>query len=335
MKIVCSIGPQVENPMMMKRLVENGMNIARFNFSHLNYQITKALMQYIKKNLPDLLILQDLQGHKIRVSKLLQGEIKVNPNDALIFCSEDYFIDNKNKIKNLVPISFDGDFKRLLSAKSVLMKDGTMDIDIIKKKQQYLICKSRSRGIIRSEKGLNFPGIDRRTLHLTEKDKSDIIWGLENGIDIICLSYVCYKENIEDLIEFIKPNLENSDKQMPKIWAKIETKEGIDNLKEILPLVDGIMLGRGDLYAEVDIFSISELQDYTISITREYDKDIIIATYILESMTRNPKPTIAEINDIRYYKRCGVSGFMLAGEVGVGKYPIETTETLKRIIVQE
>lgn len=335
MKILCTVGPNVNNTKTLTELIDNGMNVVRFNFSHVDYEQTKFLIKYIRNNHKDISIMQDLQGNKIRISNLFKKEIKVLPKDNVYFCSEEIYKtygEKCNRENILVPLVFEGDFSLLNSSKCILMKDATMKFKILHRDKDIIRTSVIRGGILRAEKGVNAPGMDRRNMGLTKKDKSDIMWGLENGVDIMCLSYTCYPENIVELKEYIKHCSKYKDFKMPKIWAKIESKEGIDNFKEILRESNGIMLGRGDLVAEVDILDLPKIQYELLNIMKKSKKDFIIATYILDSMRRNAIPTASEVNDIYNFLQNKVNGFMLAGEVSIGNNPILVVKTLKDII---
>lgn len=337
MNIICSIGPKIDNPESISSLYRAGMNIARYNFSHVDYDRTKYLISYIRNNIPGLKVLQDLQGNKLRVSDFFEGEVMVKPGDRVIFCSEKVYrkmrISEGNAV--VVPVAFEGEFSYLYTAKVIYMKDATMKFNIINHRNQdgeseAIETRVEIGGVVRAEKGINAPGVDRSKMRLTQKDKADIIWGLQNKVDIICLSYTCSEENVIELQDFIKQNAEQD--FMPKIWAKIESREGIKNIQSILKGVDGIMFGRGDLYAEIDPILIPYVQDKMMSIMKNSGKEFIIATYVLPSMRTSTMPQVSELSDIYYCIKKKVTGFMLSTEVSVGRNPVQVVETMKRMV---
>jgi pyruvate kinase len=337
MKIVCSMGPNIKGKIDIDNLAKAGMNMMRFNFSHINYELAKELMIYAKESYPKIPIIQDLQGNKLRISSLLKRTIRVHPNEEIFFCSEDFYSKNYNGSESyiLIPIKLEGKFSLIYESKNILMKDATMEFKVDSRiKDKELIKTTVVRGgIIRGEKGINVPNIDRRGMGLTGKDKRDILFGLKNRVDIICLSYVTSEKNINELKVYINKLIKNNPQyKYPKIWAKVECKEAIRNFHEILKAVDGIMLGRGDLSAEVDITEMPKIQSQLINIMKKSKKEFIIATYILESMKYSTIPNVAEVNEIYNFISNQVSGVMLAGEVSVGKYPLETVSLLKRTI---
>ncbi|MFR1708542.1 MAG: pyruvate kinase [Clostridium sp.] len=337
MKIVCSIGPNVKTLGDLDKFVDSGMDYMRLNFSHIEYEKAKEQIQYMKDKHPDIPIIQDLQGNKLRVSKLFNGQLRVNTGEVVYFCSEDFFKENlRHSGRNtLIPISFQGEFSCLTKCKRILMKDGTMEFKVIGKLKGKEALKAEVvlGGMVRGEKGLNAPAMDRSNMHLTMKDKKDIEFGLLNGVDIICLSYVTRKEDILELKEYINQIKKyNPKSKQPRIWAKIECKEGIVNFDSILKIVDGIMLGRGDLYSELDIMEIPFVQDNIIRKTKLEDKELIIATYILDSMRNSVTPKIPEMDDLYNFIKNKVHGIMLAGEVGVGKNPLRVIKFTKEFI---
>lgn len=337
MYIICSIGPGINNVASIKELYEAGMNAARYNFSHVDYKTTEHLINYTRKNFPDLKVIQDLQGNKLRVASAFKGEVMVKPGDKVVFCSEREYNTLRVIAKDyiVIPISFEGDFSSLFTAKSILMKDATMKFGIVNLRQkncrnELIKAITETGGLIRAEKGINAPGMDRSGIGLTKKDKEDILWGLENKVDIICLSYTCSMDNTNELKDFINKN--NKWNHSPKLWAKIESKEGIKNFKSILDSADGIMLGRGDLYAEIDVTLIPYIQDNMLNIMKNISKDFIIASYVLPSMRSSTMPRISELNDIYNCIKRNVSGFMLSTEVSTGKYPVQVVKVLKKMV---
>ncbi|GLC32024.1 pyruvate kinase [Clostridium omnivorum] len=335
MKIVCSIGPNAKKLSALDEYANEGMNMARFNFSHANYDTIRAQIEYLRKQHPFVEVIQDLRGNKLRVSSLFQREVKVMQGSIVYFCSEKFYYE-KNRMRGLtIPISLEGDFSTMYSAKKILMKDATIEFEVVGTGSKNELIKTivKRGGLIRAEKGVNAPGMDRSMLGITEKDKFDIKWGLENNVDIICLSYVTKVEDIINLRDYIKL-LRKADKslKMPKIWAKIECDEGVKNFKDILSKVDGIILGRGDLAAEVEIYDVPRIQEEIFRVIKRTKKEFIIATHLLESMKREAVPTLPEINDIYNYIKAGATGFMLCGELTVGRNPLETIRILKLII---
>jgi pyruvate kinase len=334
MKVICSDGPRMGKTHVVNKLYNAGMDVIRFNFSHADYATTEHLIAYSREHCPKLEILQDLQGVKVRVSSKFNREIKVLPDQQLDFCAEDVYdhvrFDWPNPL--LIPIQFDGDFSLLLDAKTILMKDATMEFKVDGNQEKFIRTTVTRGGIIRARKALNAPGMDRSQLGLTGKDKQDIVWGIDHSVDIICLSFVCFSNQIKELKDFIRKEIKNTKVHMPEVWAKIETKEGVENFSSILRNADGIMLGRGDLGPEVGIYEVPKIQEALLKKMKNNKKEFIIATQVLESMTRSPVPNRAELNDIYSCIRNKATGFMLTAETGIGYYPTLAIETLRKMI---
>lgn len=337
MYIMCSIGPKVNNIESISELHKAGMNAVRYNFSHIDYNRTKRLIDFVKLNYPDIKVFQDLQGNKLRVGAEFDCEIMVRQGERVFFCSQESYHSLKKAAGNIlvVPIAFEGEFSAIYSAKTILMKDATMKFKVIKRpskdsRHEMIDTIVEVGGVIRGEKGINAPGMSRKGIGLTKKDRGDILWGLENKVDMICLSYVCSSEIILEMKKFIKDN--NRWGTEPEIWAKIESREGLRNIHSITSNVQGIMLGRGDLLAEVDPILIPNIQDKLINIVKRKGKELVVATYVLSSMKNNHMPLISELDDIYYFIKKGVTGFMLSTEVSIGRHPVKVVETLKKMI---
>lgn len=334
MELICSIGPSVRDIDDIKRFVQAGMTMPRFNFSHIDYEKFETLMNQIHIEFPNMKILQDLQGNKLRISKLFIGEYKVNINEQVIFCLEKDFkhLYEKNRYKNIriIPIMYYGSLSDFKNVKEVYMKDATMKFKIIDKGSLYIKAITVKGGILRAEKGINAPELIRDNLYLTSKDKHDIEIGIKNNIDFICLSYVTKADEIIELKKYVKTLVKLYKSKVPKIWAKIECKEGISNFEEILKVSDGIMLGRGDLKAEIPIEDIPYEEEKIITRMKKSRKKLIVATYILESMRRQDTPTISEANDIYKFIKNNVDGLMLSTEVAVARQPITVIRYLNK-----
>lgn len=335
MYIIASVGPKVNNIDSLVNIIENGVNVLRFNFSHIDYKHSEDLIKYVKLNYPHVLIMGDLQGSKIRISNKFKFEIKVYPGQNIDFYNEKANLFSKNDIRRdmipLIPLNLNGISIEDFKGKKLLMKDGTMEFDILQNKNSILHTIVKRGGILRREKGINIPGVKRKYLKLNYKDKEDIKWALKNKMDIICLSYCSVVDQIIELKNFIKVH-KNKEEYNLIIWAKLEEEEGIKNSKNILKVVDGVVIGRGDLISEVDITEIPLLQEKVIKNAVLENKDVIIGTYVLNSMKNYSNPNISEVNDIYNFLLRKVNGFLLAGEVSIGKYPIETIKFLSKMI---
>lgn len=336
MHIVCSIGSWVNSIEDVDKLVEAGMTVPRFNFSHIDYEKSEKLISEIKKKYPQMPIFQDLQGNKLRVSKLFRNQIKVNEGDIVYFCTEELYKKYQRTDKyTLIPVAYEGEFKDLQKARTIYMKDATMEFTVLGRNENAIKVQVKKGGMVRGEKGINAPGMDRSKLGLTEKDKNDIKWGLDRGIDIICLSYVTSDDSIKELKSFIKDYQKyNKDIKMPIIWAKIECRDAVENFDKIVKVSDGIMIGRGDLLAELELHEIPLAQDKIVTKMKKSVKELIIATYVLDSLKKGSMPTINEVNDIYNFMKNKVNGFMLSGEVTISRTPIENIKLLKDLVTR-
>lgn len=335
MELICSIGPTVNDIEDIKKFVQAGMTIPRFNFSHIDYEKFESLMNDIHIEFPNMKVLQDLQGNKLRISKLFIGEHKVNIKEKVIFCLEKDFksLYEKNKSRNIriIPIMYSGSLDDFINVKYLFMKDATMKFKILQKNSNYIVAITIKGGILRAEKGINAPKLIRDKLNLTEKDKYDIEYGIKNNIDYICLSYVTRSDDIIELKKYIKALVKVYKSKTPKILAKIECKDGIDNFEDILKVSDGIMLGRGDLKAEIPLVDIPDTEERIINRMKKSKKSLIVATYILESMRRQDTPTISEVNDIYKFIKNNVDGLMLSTEVSVAREPLVVIKYLNNL----
>jgi pyruvate kinase len=337
MQIICTIGPESASPEALSMLRQAGMDIARFNFSHANYAKINHLMDYSRRYLPDLEIMQDLQGVKLRVAQAFGRTLKVREGDGIAFCSEDSYETLAGSVTHdlLLPVHFEGDFSALDSATVMFMKDATMQFDIVDRirigTHTIIRCIVARGGVIRPRKALNAPGMDRSSLPLTKKDRRDIDWGLKRSFDIVCLSFVCEVNQVKELRAYIKSRIgtQGNQAKMPRIWVKIETREGVKNFDAIRKNVDGIILARGDLGPEIGIVEVPEVQANLLKKMKRSPKPFFVATQVLSSLLRNRTPTRSELNDIYRCIKEKVSGFMLGEETGISRNLVEPVRVLR------
>ncbi|GIM29597.1 hypothetical protein CPJCM30710_22630 [Clostridium polyendosporum] len=334
MLVIATIGPKTLTEETLNKIIESGANSIRINFSHIPHHTASKIINYVKETYPQVKIIADIQGSKIRVSGKLKEYFKVKEKERVYFCAEDVYEDILklwvNRDEKLIPLTIKKE--QLLKHKITLiyMKDGTMKFNVKKVQGNILETTVVIGGYIRAEKGCNIPGIDRSQLSITEKDRNDILFSIKNSVDIILYSYVGYKKNIIQVKNFIERELISSDRRYcPKLWAKIETEEGAKNIKEILEDVEGIVLGRGDLVPETNLYKVPIFQHRIAQSIKHSRKDFIVATHIFDSLKNGQKPTVNELNDIFYLILSGVTGLMLTGETSVGKSPCISVKTLK------
>lgn len=331
MNIIGSIGPKILSVESISELYHAGMTMVRFNCSHIDYKLYAQLINSLKKHHPGLKILVDLQGHKLRVGQAYPFQIRVQPGDAVIFCHEMvYDLIKQDYNETLIPIDWEGFIGDLLTTKAIIMKDATMKFEVVKHDHMTLTTRCMTGGVIRARKGLNARGMKRSHIALTDKDKHDIQWAASLPVDAICLSYAYAKEQV---MYFQKQVAQVFTQNTPKLWAKIETPEGIYNLAEVAPLVDALMLGRGDLKSEVGQAKHKHFQQQFLKKSQLLkDIQIVVATGVLASMRYDKSPSLKEIQDIYNCLEIGVDGFMLGEEVGLGQHPVSVVRQLKSIV---
>lgn len=334
MLIIATIGPKTLTEEAVSKIIESGANCIRINFSHIPHHTASKIINYVREIHPQVKIIADIQGSKIRVSSKLKEYFKVKEKEKVYFCAEDVYEDILefwgNRGEKLIPLTIKKEQFLKHKIPLIYMKDGTMQFNVKKVQGNILETIVRIGGYIRAEKGCNIPGIDRSQLSITEKDRYDILFSIKNSVDIILYSYVGYQKNIIQVKNFIERELISSDKKdCPKIWAKIETEEGVQNIKEILEEVEGVVLGRGDLVPETNLYKVPIFQHQIAQNVKHSRKDFIVATHIFDSIKNGEKPTVSELNDIFYLIANGVSGLMLTGETSVGKKPCISVKTLK------
>lgn len=325
-KIVCTIGPAIESEEMLIKMINAGMNVARLNFSHGSYEEHERRINLIRKASENtgkhIAIMLDTKGPEIRcgnfenggcsykkgdIVKLLKKEVLGNHEAFYVNCPE-LFYDVKNDTK-------------------LLIDDGKISLKVLSHNDDEIICEFLNDGIIKNKKGINAPNLKLSMPFISRRDYEDLKFGCEHDVDIIALSFVRRKEDIIAVRDVVK-SYYRSDIQL---ISKIENKEGIDNLKEIIAVSDGIMVARGDLGVEVPTEMVPIYQKRMIQMANEVGKAVITATQMLESMINNPCPTRAEANDVANAIFDGTDAVMLSGESAVGKYPVEAVEYMNKI----
>ena len=330
-KIVATIGPASESEKILEKMMKAGMNVARLNFSHGEYAWHKRVIERIrkvaKKNNLNVSILADLQGPRIRVST--KEEVVAKKGEELLL----YEIGAEVKSKNKPYIFLDK--KRIVETlkkdQEILIEDGLMRLVVLQNKGNHLVTKVIDGGVIKNHKGVNIPGADLDIEIITAKDKKDLFFSLENDVDFVAISFVKNGENLRSLRKLIAKKIGDKNKQ-PKIISKIERKEAIDNLEDILMETDAVMVARGDLGIEMDASRVVILQKEIIDKSIYYLKPVIVATQMLDSMINNPRPTRAEVGDVSNAVIDHADAVMLSGESANGKYPVETVEIMTKII---
>lgn len=328
MHIIATIGPKTSDKHNIKELIENGVGILRLNCSHFNKVEFEEIIKVARSINKDIIILVDLCGKKIRVSKELKYIYKIYNDQEIYFCGEDFYqkIDTSRLGKmKLIPLTISSEEIMKSDINSISMKDNSMTFEVIEKDRSVIKVRVIKGGIIRGGKGCNLSNIYENKKYLSENDKEHVLWALDNDVDIICQSFVERRKEIEEISKMLRERSNNK----CEVWAKIETPKGIDNIEEILNCVSCIIIGRGDLVPESGIFKAVNLQEKAIKFIKSRNREVIIATHLLNSMKDGQQATLPEVECISKFIKYKVSGFLLAGETSIGKAPIQTVKFLK------
>lgn len=329
-KIVATIGPATSSPEVLRRLIEAGATTLRLNFSHGTHEDHQRSIRLIRQvsfelNQP-VGILQDLQGPKIRLGRFENGSITLKKGDPFILTSRPVLGTNEMSSVTYEPLA-----EEVPEGSTILLDDGRMEMRVEKvdKANRELHCRVMLDGVLSNNKGVNFPGVYLSIKALTDKDRADLMFGLDQGVDWIALSFV---RNPQDILE-IKEIISGAGKHVPVI-AKIEKHEAIEQMEAILSICDGVMVARGDLGVELPAEDVPILQKRLIATANRLGIPVITATQMLDSMVSNPRPTRAEISDVANAILDGTDAVMLSNETAVGQYPVQAVETMARIAVR-
>lgn len=325
-KIICTIGPASENEETLKKMCLAGMNVARLNFSHGTHEEQQKKIDLIKKvrtelNLP-IAILLDTKGPEYRIRTFKDGKVHVNAGDKFTFTVDEVEGDEKR-----VSVNYKGLVKDLSVGDKVLVNNGLVVFEVEELKGSNANCVCLVGGDLSNRKSMSFPNKVMTGPFLSDADKQDLLFGIQNGVDFVAASFVSNKQNVMDMRAFLD---ENGGADI-EIIAKIENQSGVDNAEEILEACGGLMVARGDLGVEVPFVELPAIQKRLIHKCRLLGKRVVTATEMLESMIQNPRPTRAEISDVANAVYDGTSAIMLSGESAAGKYPVEAVATMAQI----
>ncbi|MCM8789856.1 MAG: pyruvate kinase [Candidatus Omnitrophica bacterium] len=325
-KIICTIGPSSSNVTILRNMIVSGMDVARLNFSHSSHAEHKHRIKTIrginKKYRRSIKILQDLEGYRIRIGKL-KNPIELKKRQVIYLTNEPVVGE-----ANIIPFDYTGDLSDIKIGVHIFIDDGNIDLLVKGRTRKYLKAKILIPGILKEHKGINIPDINLKFKGLTAKDKKDIEFGIKQRVDYIAQSFVRSKQDILQIRRFIDDRLPNK----CKLIAKIENRQGIENIDEILEVCDGIMIARGDMGVSIPIYEIPIVQKMIIKKCNYRNKFVITATQMLESMVENLRPTRAEVTDIANAILDGTDFVMLSAETAAGKHPVEAVKTMNRII---
>lgn len=325
-KIVCTIGPSSSSKSVIRGLIKAGMNVARLNFSHGSHEDHQKAVEIIRETAKasgsPVAILQDLGGIKIRVGSLKGGSVMLKKGSTLKIVTEQIVGDEKT-----VSISYPHLLDDAAIGDRILLDDGLLQLEVLKKGKGYLMTRVIEGGLLKERKGVNLPGMDISVSSFTKKDKEDLSFGIEMGVDYIAMSFVRSSEDVKELKRWLRKKNAN----IPVI-AKIEKPQAVEDIDAILDVSDGIMIARGDLGVELSTEKVPLLQKALIEKANRSVKLVITATQMLESMTDHSRPTRAEAADVANAVLDGTDGLMLSAETASGRHPVQVVKMMHRII---
>ena len=325
-KIVCTIGPACDSEETLRAMMLAGMNVARLNFSHGTHAEHQVRIDRIKKlraelDLP-IAIMLDTKGPEYRIGTFADGKIELHSGDTFTFTTEPV-TGNAERVS----VSYAGLAQDLEPGNTVLVNDGLIALTVTATTDTDVICRVTAGGVLSDRKSMSFPNKVLKQTFLSEQDKSDLLFGIENDVDFVAASFVSRKQDLADLNAFLRAN----GGEDISVIAKIENQPGIDNIEEIFTECTGIMIARGDMGVEVPYEELPSIQKELIGKCRLLGKRVITATEMLESMTHNIRPTRAEIADVANAVYDGTSAIMLSGETAAGEHPVEALSAMARI----
>ncbi len=337
-KVICTIGPASSTKEVISKMIDAGMNVARFNFSHSTHEEQKVLMDLVKETAKEknkaVGILLDTKGPEVRVGVFENGKMPIKEGDLFAFTKDS---DTQTPCEKKINISYPklidewyvtGDeVKRRAEAGNphvILADDGNLEFSVLAIEKEYILCKAERAGVLSNRKSLNFPDYDIDMMYLSLRDEDDIRFGLSQGIQYIAASFVRCAEDVKDVRKFVT----RLGYTGVEIIAKIENQQGVDNLDEIIEVSDGIMVARGDMGVEIPYVKLPAIQKTIIKKCAEQGKFVITATQMLESMITHTRPTRAEISDVANAVYDNTTCVMLSGESAAGMYPVESVKAI-------
>ena len=328
-KIICTLGPSTDKDGVLEELVKEGMNVARFNFSHGLHDEQKGRIDKLKEirtrlNKPVAALL-DTKGPEIRIREFENGKVTLKEGQEFTLTTEEIVGNEK-----IVSVTYKDLYKDVKPGNSILIDDGLIGLRVEKVNAPEIVCTVVNGGELGEKKGVNVPNVSINLPNLTEKDKGDLLFGIEQDIDFVAASFIRNAEAINEIREFLVAN----GGERIDIIAKIENAEGVQNIDSIIDAADGVMVARGDLGVEIPACQVPHVQKIIIEKCNHKYKPVITATQMLDSMIRNPRPTRAEVADVANAIYDGTDAIMLSGETAAGKYPIEAVTMMGEIAEQ-
>ena len=325
-KIICTIGPASENEQTLTAMCKAGMNVARLNFSHGTHEEHKKKIDLIKSvreklDLP-IAIMLDTKGPEYRIGTFAEGSVEVVVGETFVFTTDEVEGDQTR-----VSVNYKDLIKNLAVGDRILVCNGLVIFEVIELNGNDAVCRVIVGGTLSNRKSMSFPNKVMPGPFLSDQDKADLLFGMENDVDFVAASFVSTKEDVIELRDFLNAH---GGREID-IIAKIENRSGVDNVEEICEVCEGIMIARGDLGVEIPFVEVPSIQKLLINKCRMLGKRVITATEMLESMIYNPRPTRAEISDVANAVYDGSSAIMLSGESAAGKYPVEAVRNMAEI----
>ena len=325
-KIVCTLGPSTDKGDVLRQLMLEGLNVARFNFSHGSHEEQKARLDKLVALREELELpvasLLDTKGPEIRLKELEGGKAELKEGQLFTLALGDFVGD-----ENRVAITYEDLHNDVKVGDRILIDDGLIEMKVVRLDDTDIVCEVINGGMISNKKGVNVPNVELSMPFISETDYSDIVFGIENGFDFIAASFT---RTADDILQ-IRKILEEHDCKSINIIAKIENKQGVDNIDEIIRVSDGIMVARGDMGVEIPMEDVPVIQKVLIEKVYKAGKQVITATQMLDSMMKHPRPTRAEATDVANAVYDGTSAIMLSGETAAGDYPVEALQTMVKI----
>ena len=328
-KIICTLGPATDRDGVLRQLMLEGMNVARFNFSHGTHEEQGERLKQIKALREELRLpiasLLDTKGPEIRLRELKNGKVMLNAGQKFSLTTEEILGD-----ENRVSITYKDLVKDVQPGSRILIDDGLIELGVEEVTDTEICCHVVNGGMISNKKGVNVPNVDLSMPYISEKDYEDIVYGIENDFDFVAASFV---RTADDILQ-IRKIFEEKDCHNINIIAKIENMQGVNNIDEIIRVSDGIMVARGDMGVEIPLEDVPVIQKMIIKKVIDAGKQVITATQMLDSMMKNPRPTRAEATDVANAIYDGTSAIMLSGETAAGMYPVEALKTMVKIAIR-
>ena len=328
-KIVCTLGPSTDKGDILETMVREGMDVARFNFSHGTHPEQKERLDKLKEIRSRLgkhvAALLDTKGPEIRIRTFADGKVELEEGQVFTLTPEEI-----EGTKDKVSVTYEDLYKDVHVGGRVLIDDGLIELEVVSIEGKDVNCIVKNGGTVSNRKGINLPGVEVSMPFISEKDRDDILFGIREGFDFIAASFTRTAEDVEEIRTLLR---ENGGEKI-NIIAKIENQQGVNNIDSIIDAADGIMIARGDMGVEIPLEDVPVIQKEIITKVYHAGKQVITATQMLDSMMKNPRPTRAETTDVANAIYQGTSAIMLSGETAAGKYPIEALQTMVKIAVR-